>query len=34
MAQDITSPDKYDRFIQKIDHFQSLVKRKRICRLK
>jgi hypothetical protein len=29
MAQDITSPDKYDRFIQKIDHFQSLVEEKK-----
>ena len=26
--KDATSPDKYDLFVQKIDHFQSLVKEK------
>jgi len=27
--KDAASPDKYDLFIQKIDHFQSLVKQKK-----
>lgn len=29
MMQDSGSPDKYDLFIQKIDHFQSLVEEKK-----
>ncbi|MGB0130286.1 hypothetical protein [Chlorobium sp.] len=29
MKKDAASPDKYDLFIQKIDHFQSLVKEKK-----
>ncbi|MBM3422825.1 MAG: hypothetical protein FJY09_06215 [Chlorobi bacterium] len=28
LKKDATSPDKYDLFVQKIDHFQSLVKEK------
>lgn len=29
MAQDATSPDKFDRFIEKFDQFQSLVEEKK-----
>ncbi len=29
MQKDMSSPDKYDRFIQKIDHFQYLVEQKK-----
>ncbi|NTU97068.1 MAG: hypothetical protein HGA62_04540 [Chlorobiaceae bacterium] len=34
IKKDIGSPDKYDIFIQKIDHFQSLVEEKKKLQIK